>query len=342
MLNQPNILLIYTGGTIGMIQDEESGIYLPFSIEHLLTFVPRLSQLKVNLSTVSFTTPLDSAHVGPQEWLTIKDRIAEGYEKYDGFVVLHGTDTMAFSASALGFLLKGLNKPVVFTGSQLPISTVRSDAQENLITAIEIASAQKNGQPRVPEVTVLFDSTLHRGARSSKINAENFNAFASPNCAPLATAGVHIQYNDELIGVPVGTPEFLDAINTNVAVIDLYPGMDERYFTSIVDAKWVKGIVLKTFGTGTVNFTISCIDSLRKAQERGVVILAISQCSVGAIEIGKYEASSVLADLKVVSGTDLTLEAALTKMMVVLGNYTSQEEVSKQLEKNWIGEKSIG
>lgn len=342
MQTQPNILLIYTGGTIGMIEEEGTGTYLPFSVEHLLTFVPRLSNLKVNLSISSFETPLDSAHVGPKEWLQMKDMIAEDYDNFDGFVVLHGTDTMAFSASALGFLLKGLTKPVVFTGSQLPISTVRSDAQENLITAIEIASAQKNGKPRVPEVTVLFDSTLFRGVRCSKINAENFNAFASPNCAPLATAGVHIQYKDELIIPPSNSPNFFEKINSNIAVIDLYPGMDERYFTSIVDADWVKGIVLKTFGTGTVNFTNACVQSVKKAQDRGVVVLAISQCAVGSIEIGKYAASSVLSDLKVISGGDLTLEAAVTKMMIALGNYTVRADVIEHLQKSWLGEISIG
>jgi L-asparaginase len=339
---ESKILLIYTGGTIGMIENPDSGSYLPFSIEHLLEYVPQLSKMKVELNIQSFSAPLDSAHIGPKEWLIIKDLIAHDYDNYDGFVVLHGTDTMSYSASALGFLLQGLTKPVVFTGSQLPISKVRSDAQENLITAIEIASAKKNGMPRVPEVSILFDNNLYRGVRSVKHNAENFDAFLSPNYPVLAKAGVRIQYFDSVIESDQSQAiNFLNQVDQNVVLLQLFPGIDERYIESILEGEWVKGVVLETFGTGTVNLSKRAIQSIKKAIHRGVIILANSQCNVGSVELGRYEASSIVTDLGILSGWDLTTEAALTKLMVAFGNYSEEDEIKSILRKNWSGEMTI-
>lgn len=341
MSKESKILLIYTGGTIGMIENPNTGSYLPFSIEHILDYVPQLSKMKVELSITSFSKPLDSAHIGPNEWLLIKDCIEKDYSKYDGFVVLHGTDTMAYSASALGFLLQGLTKPVVFTGSQLPISKVRSDAQENLITAIEIASAQLNGKPRVPEVSILFDNNLYRGVRSLKNNAENFDAFVSPNYPVLAKAGVRIQYFDAVIQKENQQESFLNSIDQNVVLLTLYPGIDDRYIQSIIDQSWVKGIMIETFGTGTVNLSDVAIQCIKKAISRGVYILANSQCNVGSVEFGKYEASSILSELGILSGHDISSEAALTKLMVVLGNFSDDSTIKSILSKNWSGEMTI-
>jgi len=334
-----NILLIYTGGTIGMIEDEQSKSYLPFSVESVLRFVPRLSELDLSLSVVSFDKPLDSAHVGLNEWLKIKNLVCDNYQDYDGFVILHGTDTMAFSASAVSFLLQGLNKPVIFTGSQLPISKVRSDAHENLVTAIEIAISQKNGKPNVPEVAVFFDKNLYRAVRSTKDNAESFDAFSSPNYPVLATAGVNIKFNEAFI-TPFSKKGIspLMHIEKNVVVLKLFPGIDDRFIKQNVSAPWVKGIVLETFGTGTVNLSADSIEVLKTAINNGVLIYAVSQCKIGSVEIGKYKSSSVLKEIGVLSGSDITSEAALVKLMVVLGNYSDNKEIENLLISNWIGE----
>jgi L-asparaginase len=337
--NKSKILLIYTGGTIGMIEDNTSGSYLPFSIESILGFVPKLKELDADISVVSFDTPLDSAHVGLNEWLEIKTIIQKNYEAYEGFVVLHGTDTMAFSASALGFLLQGLNKPVIFTGSQLPISKPRSDAHENLVTAIEIAIAQKNNKPRVPEVTLFFDNNLYRGVRSTKNNAEDFDAFSSANYSVLATAGVNIKFKDAQIKkISDNAFQALNELEENVVILKLFPGINDAYIKQVVSASWVKGIVLETFGTGTVNLSDESVEVLKKAINGGVKIIAVSQCNVGSVELGKYEASSVLKEIGVLSGKDITSEAALTKMMVVLGNYTDATKIDALLTANWVGE----
>jgi L-asparaginase len=340
--NKAKILLIYTGGTIGMIEYENAGSYLPFSVESVLGFIPKLKALNADISVVSFKEPMDSAHVGLDEWLEIRTIIKDNYELYNGFVVLHGTDTMAFSASALGFLLQGLNKPVIFTGSQLPISQTRSDAHENLVTAIEIAIAQKDNLPRIPEVTVFFDNQLYRGVRSTKNNAENFDAFSSPNYSVLATAGVNIKYNSALINSATNTSfQALEKLERNVVILKLFPGINEEYIKQVVSSDWVKGVVLETFGTGTVNLSARSVEVLRKAIKNGVKILAVSQCNIGAVELGKYDASNVLRSVGVLSGNDMTSEAALTKMMVVLGNYSEPSKIDALLTSNWIGELTV-
>lgn len=340
--NKSKILLIYTGGTIGMIESKDSGSYIPFSVESVLEYVPKLKSLKAEISVVSFKKPLDSAHIGLDEWLELKTIIKDNYELFNGFVILHGTDTMAFSASALGFLLQGLNKPVIFTGSQLPISKPRSDAHENLVTAIEIAIAQKKLLPRVPEVTIFFDNKLYRGVRSKKNNTENFDAFSSPNYSVLAKAGVSIKYKDDLIN-NISNSDFtaLDKIEKDVVVLKLFPGINDRYIKNIVTSNSVKGVVLETFGTGTVNLSKKSIEVLKSSIQAGVKIIAVSQCNIGSVELGKYEASNELKKIGVLSGNDITLEAALTKMMIVLGNYSDKLKVDKLLTSNWVGEQTL-
>ena len=340
--NNSKILLIYTGGTIGMIESKDSGSYIPFSVESVLEYVPKLKSLKAEISVVSFEKPLDSAHIALDEWLELKTIIKDNYELFNGFVILHGTDTMAFSASALGFLLQGLNKPVIFTGSQLPINKPRSDAHENLVTAIEIAIAQKNLLPRVPEVTIFFDNKLYRGVRSTKNNTENFDAFSSPNYSVLAKAGVSIKYKDDLIN-NISNSDFtaLDKIEKDVVVLKLFPGINDRYIKNIVTSNSVKGIVLETFGTGTVNLSKKSIEILKSSIQAGVKIIAVSQCNIGSVELGKYEASNVLKKIGVLSGNDITLEAALTKMMIVLGNCSDKLKVDRLLTSNWVGEQTL-
>ncbi|MDG1518168.1 MAG: asparaginase, partial [Flavobacteriales bacterium] len=285
----------------------------------------------------SFDIPLDSSAIGPKEWLELVDIIASRYDEFDGFVILHGTDTMAYSASALGFLLNGLNKAVVFTGSQLPISEVRSDARDNLITAIEISASQK-----VPEVSVLFDNNLYRGVRSIKKNAENFDAFDSPNFAVLATAGVNIKYNLKQVFKSEKQVSFFKKVNQNVASIKLFPGMNLDFYISILEQPELQGLVLEVFGTGTVSFNkaqfSSFYEALKVAIERGVIVMAISQCSKGVLDIGRYEASSILLDLNVISGKDLTLEAAVSKMMIGLANFDNITSIKNYLLNSQCGE----
>jgi len=336
MMRKSKTLLIYTGGTIGMMKSEE-GQYVPFSVGNLLKYIPRIHQLSVHITIESFEKPLDSSAIGPKEWLKLVSIIKSRYAEFDGFVVLHGTDTMAYSASALGFLLNGLDKAVVFTGSQLPISEVRSDARDNLITAIEISASQK-----VPEVSILFDNNLYRGVRSTKKNVENFDAFDSPNFPVLATAGVNIKYNLNQVFRSKNKVSFFKKVSQNVASIKLFPGMNFDLYTPMLEQPKLQGLVLEVFGTGTVSFNkeqfSSFYKALKLATERGVIVMAISQCLKGELDIIRYEASSILLDLKVISGKDLTLEAAVSKMMIGLANFDDIKSVKDYLVNSQCGE----
>jgi len=336
MMRKSKTLLIYTGGTIGMMKSEE-GQYVPFSVGNLLKYIPRIHQLSVHITIESFEKPLDSSAIGPKEWLKLVSIIKSRYVEFDGFVVLHGTDTMAYSASALGFLLNGLDKAVVFTGSQLPISEVRSDARDNLITAIEISASQK-----VPEVSILFDNNLYRGVRSTKKNVENFDAFNSPNFPVLATAGVNIKYNLNQVFRSKNKVSFFKKVSQNVASIKLFPGMNFDLYTPMLEQPKLQGLVLEVFGTGTVSFNkeqfSSFYKALKLATERGVIVMAISQCLKGELDIIRYEASSILLDLKVISGKDLTLEAAVSKMMIGLANFDDIKSVKDYLVNSQCGE----
>lgn len=337
MAKRPNILLIYTGGTIGMIRDPKSGQLKPFNFARLMDEVPELSKFNIDIHTHSFAKPIDSSDMQPEIWTELAALIGKNYKKHDGFVILHGSDTMAHTASALSFLLENLSKPVVLTGSQLPIGTIRTDGKENLITAIEIAAAQKNGKAIVPEVCIYFEYSLYRGNRSNKFNAEHFRAFQSANYPLLAEAGVHIIYNTAFIQSPAKSKlKVHTALDKNVAVLKMFPGITPEVVNAILSADKVKAIVLETYGSGNVTTEKWFIDALANAIKKGRTILNITQCAAGRVEQGRYQTSAQLEKIGVVGGADMTSEAAVIKLMFLLGQ--KSKNIRRDLQRSLRGE----
>jgi len=318
------ILIIYTGGTFGMSYDKD-GVLIPFNFDYIIDQLPTLKNLALAITAVSFDTPIDSSNINPEHWQLISSIIYDQYDEHDGFVVLHGTDTMAYTASALSFMLEGLNKPVILTGAQLPISEPRSDARENLITALDIASARKYDVPLVPEVCIYFDYELLRGNRSKKVESMQFDAFDSGNYPPLAKAGVKIDYNFSVIRTPLesATLNLRAVFETNIAIIKLFPGINRNVVSTVLSINGLKAVILETYGSGNAPTLPWLIEDLQKAIELGVIIVNISQCPGGRVVQGRYETSKKLQQIGVISGADMTTEAAVTKLMLLIGEYGS-------------------
>ncbi|MBR1882937.1 MAG: asparaginase [Muribaculaceae bacterium] len=342
--HRPQILIIYTGGTIGMIENPATHALQPFDFSHLIDNVPKVKKLDYDIDNIQFAPPIDSANMNPSHWSDIARAIEENYDRYDGFVVLHGTDTMAFTASALSFMLENLSKPVIITGSQLPIGEVRTDGEENLITALQVAAAtDKNGRPMVQEVAILFNNSLWRGNRSTKTSADNFNAFKSYNYPPLARIGLGITFHEEaLYRSPSKRPlKVRYAMDSAVICIELNPGMTVDTLRYLLATPGIKGIVLKTYGAGNSPSDAWFIDAIREAVQRGVVVLNVTQCVSGGVHNTLYETGNSLTAAGAVSGHDITSEAAITKLMYLFGMGLSAEAVKTYLGCALCGEVTI-
>jgi len=336
------ILIIYTGGTIGMIQDPKTSRLMPFNFSRMLDEVPELNKFDYQLETVAFDHPIDSSNINPEIWIELAGIIKDKYNDYHGFVVLHGTDTMAYTASALSFILFGLNKPVILTGSQLPIGMIRTDGKENLVTAIEIAATYKGEIPVVNEVAIYFENKLLRGNRTVKINAAHFNAFNSPNYPVLAKAGIYIHFDyNALLPYKKGDLSVQDKFCLNVGVLKLFPGIQPQFIDSIIETEGLKGLIIETYGSGNAPNYPWFKERIKRMSEKNILIVNVTQCNEGFVEQGRYETSEVFNKYDVVNGLDLTFEAAMVKLMRVLAmdlTLKRQKEIFLEL---WAGELTI-
>lgn len=340
-----SVLLIYTGGTIGMKQDPETLLLKPFDFNQITEEVPELRKFGYRIDSISFDPIIDSSDVKTDVWIELAHIIAENYEKYDGFVVLHGTDTMAYSASALSFMLGHLEKPVIFTGSQLPIGMLRTDGRENLISSIEIAAAKdEDGRAIVPEVCVFFENRLFRGNRTTKYNAEDFEAFRSANCPPLAEVGIHIKYNRQLIHYPPRWGRTLAIhtdLDTRVVILKIFPGISREYVEAILGMGNLKAVVLETFGSGNSMSDPWLLDALAAFSASNGIVVNVTQCQAGAVDMKAYANGAILEQAGVVGCADMTTESALTKLFILLGSYKDFAEVRRLMSENLRGEISF-
>lgn len=340
MTKIPKILLIYTGGTIGMVKDFNTGALKAFDFDKLLKHIPEINHLNCNIESVSLKSPIDSSNMNPQHWVSIAEIIEINYRKFDGFVVLHGSDTMSYTSSAISFMLENLGKPVIFTGSQLPIGDLRTDAKENLITSIEIASTQENGLPVVSEVCLYFEYKLYRANRTTKINSEQFEAFTSPNLMPLAESGVHLKFNKQLLKKPKSGKQLIvrKNLNNDLVILKIFPGIQKRMVESILSIKNLKGIIMETYGSGNAPTESWFLELLEKYLNNGLEIVNVTQCVSGTVIMGHYETSERLKQLGVISGKDITTESALAKLMYLLGQEIPKLEFKKIFETSLRGE----
>ncbi len=335
------VLVIYTGGTIGMIKNPETGLLNSFDFNSVYEHIPELNRLMhTEIDTMSVTRPIDSSEMSSEDWIQMAKLIQNSYDLYDGFVILHGTDTMSYTASALSFMIKDLQKPVILTGSQLPIGVIRTDGKENLITAIEIAAAKdSNGESIIQEVAVYFEYSLYRGNRSSKVSSHQFEAFKSPNYPELAIAGVNIKYKWSALFRPKQSkPSYNFSLSNSVALLKIYPGMDINLYRGLFDVSKTKGIVLETFGSGNAPSNIEMQSLMKDYVEGGGVIVNITQCSSGGVKQGAYHTSSFFNKIGVISGSDLTVEAAITKLMFALGTESNSDNIKALMATPMCGE----
>jgi len=339
-MNKPNILLLYTGGTIGMVKNADTGALRAFNFDNILQRIPEIRLLECNITTIAFDDPIDSSDMHPKYWSMVAEAIGKHYDQFDGFVVLHGSDTMSYTASALSFMLNNLSKPVILTGSQLPIGDLRTDAKENLITSIELAALQDNGKAVIQEVGLYFEYKLYRGNRSTKINAQHFKAFTSPNFPFLAQSGVDLNVNKHLLhySSPEQPLEVRSAMDTNVAILKLFPGISKPIVEAILNKGALKALVIETYGSGNATTAPWFLQLLKAAIANGLHIVNVTQCVGGSVVMGQYQASSELKNIDVISGKDITTEAAITKLMYLLGQEVPHEDFKQAFETPICGE----
>lgn len=342
-MERRSILLIYTGGTIGMQTDPGTGSLQPVNFAQFINKVPELHKSQYSIAIHAFNPPVDSANAGPSLWVQLASLIEDNYAQYDGFVVLHGTDTMAYTASALSFMLENLSKPVIFTGAQLPLGALRTDGKENLVTSIEIAGEKKDGMAVVPEVCIYFENKLLRGNRSTKYSAEHFNAFRSVNYPALAEVGLHIRYNYPAISYPLSSNPLIvhKKLDTHIGLLKIFPGITQEYAESFTQISSMRALILETFGSGNAMTHPWFLSMIEKLIRKGVLVVNVSQCFGGSVDMKRYHTSLMLQQLGVISGYDSTTEAMVTKLMFLLGKYSRNDDIIAALNKSIRGEISL-